>query len=233
MNADALPEGAGAEEDAARDVRALRSALLDEARRDAAALRARARGEVQGILDAARDEAAERRATALAEAEARSRALALRARRAALAATREAVLEAESATLRELAAATLTRLRETRGSPAHESALAALVADACESLGASEVVVELDPEDSRWITRAGLERRLADRLERSPALELRSAPVGGGALVRAGHRLVDQTFPTRVERCLAELWPEISASLGGTAAHAPSTRRAGEEAPGR
>lgn len=147
----------------------------------------RARAEAQSVLDAARREAGDRRAAARAEAGA---------------VLRRAVADCDAAAG---AARARRRLRARR--QARAIVLRAR-RDAYEELrtGAQAAVADLRVQPGYAQLRERLAAAARDQLGADAEL---TEPAGGGVVARAGERLVDYSLPAMVERCLANLGPEL------------------------
>lgn len=150
-------------------------------------LLAQARAEAAAAMDAARREAGERRAAAQAEAEALLREARSEREEAAAAARARSRLRAR----REARAIVL---RARRG--AYDELRTAALAAAADLRARADYPL--------------LRERLAAaaRALLGPAAEV-TEPEDGGVLARAGDRLVDCSLPVLVERCLADLGPDL------------------------
>jgi len=174
------------DEEAAREVEAVRRAAADEAARVVADARRQVEEERSAALRRTRDESEARRRRAVADAQ-RERA--------------GAVLAEQRRVLDEIRAEALERLRSDDG-----RALRAIVAAAAAEAGGDASTWSADA-GSLDAVREQLARDHRDVLERA---QLRVAPEArGGIEVVVGRRVLDATAAARLERT----WPDAEAGI--------------------
>jgi len=184
-------------------------ALSEEATRDAAGLRESAAREAERVLGAARAASAGEREAALAAAEATERATLARARAQAAREVEAAVLGEARRRLDSLRAEALEALRE-RSSVLAER----LVDELCARAEAGPGVLVVDPDDE---ARVRQHLNLAHP-ELAQRIEVRaSAAPRGGAELRQGDLVLDDTLDARLERAWPGLEPRLAALLFGAA----------------
>jgi vacuolar-type H+-ATPase subunit E/Vma4 len=184
-------------------------ALSAEATRDAARLRETAARAAERVLDSARSAVVAEREAALAAAAATERATLARARAQAARQVEAAVLGEARRQLDRLRADALVALRE-RGAALE----ARLVDELCARAEAGPGVLVVDPGREATV-RQHLSLAypdLAQRLEVCAA----AAPRGGAEL-RQGDVVLDDTLEARLERAWPGIEPQLAALLFGTA----------------
>jgi vacuolar-type H+-ATPase subunit E/Vma4 len=194
--------------------KALSDEILQDARRKAERVVARAHREAKRLLDEAAQAAAAAEQKALDVARQRAE----RAARAILATVeqdaRRDLLEAQEAELRKVFDEARARLAD-RASYDRSAVLARLAAEAIAAMAADQVVLELDPADREIATEAWLAevRRRVGR-EVAVTVSANAAPMDGGGVVRSadGRLLYDNSFEARLRRLLPDLRREIAAA---------------------